>query len=357
VPLPCNFLQLLAVTGYSLTFNIRNLRDTTRLPAARILESRAVFVITELVYVYEPIPRFRFCPERWSNVALPSTPFVYHGLSGRIRNKENMNNTYSMEQSPSWEADSQLVKEFPEFYGTRRFITASTSARHLSLSWASSIQSILPHPTSWRSILILFSHLRLVYMNNFWLESLLLVHIKGNHPGSPVNVLIGKHHMPAKSVHSIHFSAKSLPRSMYFACILEEWKSLWRRTPVSAVREQRWTAAWTPSVVAYCFHRIRLLFTNPNNQVQWARSGVWGARERSSQSFVRTLCTHSVAVRWRVAGRPVSSLDVCHCTTKLVECPMVKSGIDCFSLWHNLEKHPFPPQKIVSIVSSSPLCY
>ena len=56
----------------------------------------------------------------------------------------------------------QLVEKFPEFYGTRSFITALTSARHLSLSWASSIQSIPPHPTSWRSILILPSHLRVV---------------------------------------------------------------------------------------------------------------------------------------------------------------------------------------------------
>jgi hypothetical protein len=55
----------------------------------------------------------------------------------------------------------QLVKKFPAFYETRRFITAFTSARHLSLSWASSIQSIQPHTTSWRSILILSSHLRL----------------------------------------------------------------------------------------------------------------------------------------------------------------------------------------------------
>ena len=53
----------------------------------------------------------------------------------------------------------QLVKKFPVFYGTRRFITAFTSARHLSLSWASSIHSVPPHPTSWRSILILSSHL------------------------------------------------------------------------------------------------------------------------------------------------------------------------------------------------------
>ena len=46
----------------------------------------------------------------------------------------------------------QLFKKFPAFCGTRRFITAFTSARHLSLSWASSIQSITPHPTSRRSI-------------------------------------------------------------------------------------------------------------------------------------------------------------------------------------------------------------
>jgi len=55
----------------------------------------------------------------------------------------------------------QLVKKFPAFYGTRRFITALTIARHLSLSWASSIQSTHPHPTSRRSILILSSHLHL----------------------------------------------------------------------------------------------------------------------------------------------------------------------------------------------------
>ena len=55
----------------------------------------------------------------------------------------------------------QLVKKFPAFYGTRRFITALTSVRHLSLSCASPIQSSYPHPTSWRSILILSTHLRL----------------------------------------------------------------------------------------------------------------------------------------------------------------------------------------------------
>ena len=55
----------------------------------------------------------------------------------------------------------QLVKKFPSFHGTRRFITALTSVRHLSLSCASPIQSIYPHLTFWRSVLILSTHLRL----------------------------------------------------------------------------------------------------------------------------------------------------------------------------------------------------
>ena len=48
-----------------------------------------------------------------------------------------------------------LVKKFPAFHGTQRFVTALTSIRHLSLSWASPMQSIYPYPTFWRSILIL----------------------------------------------------------------------------------------------------------------------------------------------------------------------------------------------------------
>ena len=53
----------------------------------------------------------------------------------------------------------QLFKKFLAFYGTWRLIAAVTSACHLFLSWASSIQSIPPHPTSWRSFLIISSHL------------------------------------------------------------------------------------------------------------------------------------------------------------------------------------------------------
>ena len=42
---------------------------------------------------------------------------------------------------------SQLVKKFTAFYGTRMFITAFTRARHLSLSWTSSIQSTPEDPS------------------------------------------------------------------------------------------------------------------------------------------------------------------------------------------------------------------
>ena len=55
----------------------------------------------------------------------------------------------------------QLVKKFPTFHGTWRFITVFISSRHLWLSWASLIHPITSHPTAWRSILILSSYLRL----------------------------------------------------------------------------------------------------------------------------------------------------------------------------------------------------
>ena len=48
------------------------------------------------------------------------------------------------------------------------FITAFTSARHLPLSWAISIQSMPLHPTSWKLILIFSSHLRLGLPSGFF---------------------------------------------------------------------------------------------------------------------------------------------------------------------------------------------
>jgi len=74
-----------------------------------------------------------------------------------------------MEESPSWDANRfASSQEISRNFGTRIFITAITSALHLSLSWSSSIHSIPPHQTSWRSILILSSHPRLCLPNGLF---------------------------------------------------------------------------------------------------------------------------------------------------------------------------------------------
>ena len=77
-----------------------------------------------------------------------------------------------MEQSPSCEANwfsarQEIPLHITEPEGS---LPHSPSARHLSLSWATSIQSILPHSTSWRSILILSSHLHLCFPSDLFLS-------------------------------------------------------------------------------------------------------------------------------------------------------------------------------------------
>jgi hypothetical protein len=52
----------------------------------------------------------------------------------------------------------ELPKNFPAFYGTRRFITVFTRALHSFPSWTRSIQSIPSNPIL-RSILVLSTHL------------------------------------------------------------------------------------------------------------------------------------------------------------------------------------------------------
>ena len=63
---------------------------------------------------------------------------------------------------------SQPIKQLPAFYGTHRFTTAFKSARHLSLSWAREIPYMSPHPTSWRTILILSYYLCLGLPSDFF---------------------------------------------------------------------------------------------------------------------------------------------------------------------------------------------
>jgi len=55
---------------------------------------------------------------------------------------------------------SQLVKKFPTFYGTRRYITSFTRACQLSVFFSQINPVHSHHPTSQRSILIVSSHLR-----------------------------------------------------------------------------------------------------------------------------------------------------------------------------------------------------
>jgi hypothetical protein len=56
-------------------------------------------------------------------------------------------------------------QEIPRIYGTWKFITVLTSARHLSLFWTRSIQFPQSPPAYWRSILMLSSHLCLGLLN------------------------------------------------------------------------------------------------------------------------------------------------------------------------------------------------
>ena len=70
--------------------------------------------------------------------------------------------TYSMVQSPSWEANHFATsQETPRISRNPKVHYRTHKRLPPSLSWATPIQSIYPHPTSWRSVLILFTHLRL----------------------------------------------------------------------------------------------------------------------------------------------------------------------------------------------------
>ena len=87
---------------------------------------------------------------RWNRQSVPkrrNTKFKGRGTTRRKEYKEILDITlltYSLHGAESFLGSYlvlQLVKKFPVLYGTRKFITVFTSARHLSLSWANSIQS------------------------------------------------------------------------------------------------------------------------------------------------------------------------------------------------------------------------
>ena len=97
---------------------------------------------------------------------------------------------YSMEQSPSWEVHRfSAGQEITCIFGKGRFITAFTRARHLSLPWASSIQSIPPHPTRFNITLpsmpessmcflsLTFSHQILIYTSSLPIRATCPAHL------------------------------------------------------------------------------------------------------------------------------------------------------------------------------------
>ena len=67
-----------------------------------------------------------------------------------------------MEQGPSWKANRfQLVKKFPHFMESERSLLQSQVPTTCPYPEPACSSPCPPHPTSWRSILILSSHLRL----------------------------------------------------------------------------------------------------------------------------------------------------------------------------------------------------
>ena len=104
--------------------------------------------------------------------------------------------TYSKEQRSSWEAKQfSASQEIPCILCNMEVHDRITHARHLSLSWACSIQSIPPHPTSWRFILILSSHLRLglpsgLFSSNFSTQILYMPLLSPIHATCPVSLIL-----------------------------------------------------------------------------------------------------------------------------------------------------------------------
>jgi hypothetical protein len=87
---------------------------------------------------------------------------------------------------------AQLLKNFPTFCGTRRFTTVFTRALHWSPSWARSIQSVSPHPTPLRFILILYSNLRLGLSSSLF------------HSGFPAKIIYALSFVPMLAICPAH---------------------------------------------------------------------------------------------------------------------------------------------------------
>jgi len=143
--------------AYFTSFNVHLLQ--TQYTAARLLRyaSLRITFLKKAIFIMKPV----------SHKTINAVFHISHKLHNRLIKISNdilinyyllsylLTYTYSMEQSPrkanrfsASQEIPRIVKKFPAFYGTQRFFTAFTRARHLSLSSARSIQSMPPYPTS-----------------------------------------------------------------------------------------------------------------------------------------------------------------------------------------------------------------
>ena len=138
------------------------------------MQLKACRKLLKINFLWNILLKFRFDWQHRTRVQCHMNRVKRSWLSSVVRNKDHpsyvlghclgvlcaIELTHSMEHSPSREANwFSTSQEIQRILWNPKVHYAFTIARHLSLSWASSIQSISPNPTSWRSILILSSNL------------------------------------------------------------------------------------------------------------------------------------------------------------------------------------------------------
>ena len=110
-----------------------------------------------------------------------------------IRNNERISNTYSMEHSPSWKTNRfSASQEIPSILWNPKVHYRIHKHPPPVPTWANSNQSIAPHPTSWRPILKLFSHLRLALPSDLFPS------------GFPTKTLYTPLHYPIRATCPVH---------------------------------------------------------------------------------------------------------------------------------------------------------
>jgi hypothetical protein len=134
----------------------------------------------------------------------------------------------------------QILKNYPAFYGTRRFITGSTRALYWSLSWDSSIQSIPSHYISLRSVLILSTHLRPGIYNSLFPS------------GFPTNILYAPLFSPVHATCPVGL----ILRDLINLIILDEGYKLWSSLLCSFLQPTVISSIFGPNIL------LNILFSN-----------------------------------------------------------------------------------------------